>query len=234
MDSLVGNSPWLRSLQRSIEQLADRASTILIVGPSGTGKELIARAIHRRGYRAEGPLVAVDCASVPATLFASQLFGHVKGAFSGADCETLGSFRAADGGTIFLDEISELGFDLQAQLLRVIQERAVTPVGDHCGIPVDVRIIAASNRDLDQEVDRRTFSSRPLLSAPRGRAADDPLARVAGGHRTAVPSFSGPLVDRERAAAADVRGRRSLIDGRRLAGQRAAVAERSGTRRVVL
>ena len=96
--------------------------------------------------------MAVDCTSIPARLFASQLFGHVKGAFSGASCDTLGSFRAADGGTIFLDEIGELGLDLQAQLLRVIQDRAVIPVGHHRSLPVDVRIIAATNRDLHGDV----------------------------------------------------------------------------------
>ncbi len=127
-------------------------STVLIVGPSGTGKELIARAIHEQSWRSAGPSVAIDCTSIPAGLFASQLFGHVKGAFSGADCDTLGSFRAADGGSIFLDEIGELGLDLQAQLLRVIQDRAVTPVGDHRSRPVDVRIIAATNRDLHGDV----------------------------------------------------------------------------------
>ncbi len=152
MYAIIGNSPWACEIRRSIGRAANVQSTVLIVGPSGTGKELIARAIHQQSRRSAGPLVAVDCTSIPAGLFASQLFGHVKGAFSGASCDTLGSFRAADGGTIFLDEIGELGLDLQAQLLRVIQDRAVTPVGHHRSLPVDVRIIAATNRDLHGDV----------------------------------------------------------------------------------
>jgi DNA-binding NtrC family response regulator len=152
MSSIIGDSPWAREIRRSIGRAANVESTVLIVGPSGTGKELIARSIHQQSRRSAGPWVAVDCTSIPAGLFASQLFGHVKGAFSGASCATLGSFRAADGGTVFLDEIGELGPDLQAQLLRVIQDRAVIPVGDHRSHPVDVRIIAATNRDLRGDV----------------------------------------------------------------------------------
>jgi transcriptional regulator with PAS, ATPase and Fis domain len=135
-----------------IKRAADSPSTVLIVGPSGTGKELIASAIHRQSRRSAAPWVAVDSASIPAALFASELFGHVKGAFSGADGDSLGKFRAADGGTIFLDEIGELSPDLQAQLLRVVETRAVTPVGHHRSLPIDVRIIAATNRDLHREV----------------------------------------------------------------------------------
>jgi DNA-binding NtrC family response regulator len=155
--AIVGNSPWVNAVRRSIQRIADSQSTVLIVGPSGTGKELIAGTIHQESRRAAGPFVPVDCTSIPASLFPSQLFGHVKGAFSGADCDTLGFFRAAEGGTIFLDEIGELGFELQAQLLRVIQQRTVIPVGAHRGIPVDVRIIAATSRDLPREVDARRF-----------------------------------------------------------------------------
>jgi DNA-binding NtrC family response regulator len=152
MYAILGNSPWAGEIRRSIGRAANVQSTVLIVGPSGTGKELIARAIHQQSRRSAGPAVTVDCTSIPAGLFASQLFGHVKGAFSGAGCDTLGSFRAAEGGTVFLDEIGELGLDLQAQLLRVIQDRAVTPVGDHRRVPVDVRVIAATNRDLSGDV----------------------------------------------------------------------------------
>ncbi|GAG34451.1 unnamed protein product, partial [marine sediment metagenome] len=157
MDSLVGNSPWARDLRGSIERVADCRSNVLIIGPSGTGKELIAGAIHRQSRRANAPLVAIDCTSIPAGLFPSQLFGHVKGAFSGAECSTLGSFRAADGGTVFLDEIGELNLELQAQLLRVLQQRTVIPVGSHEGIAVDVRIIAATSRHLAEEVDAGRF-----------------------------------------------------------------------------
>ena len=157
MNELIGTSNWARGVRRSVEQVAGCGSSVLIVGPSGTGKELIAQAIHRHSPRSGAPFVTVDCTSIPPSLFPSQLFGHVKGAFSGAGCSTLGSFRAADGGTIFLDEIGELYPELQAQLLRVIQERAVIPVGSHHSIPIDVRIIAATSRQLAGEVDAGRF-----------------------------------------------------------------------------
>ena len=157
MNDLIGNSRWAQGVRRSIEQVAGCGSSVLIVGPSGTGKELIAQAIHAQSARAGATFVAVDCTSIPPSLFPSQLFGHVKGAFSGAACSTLGSFRAADGGTIFLDEIGELYPELQAQLLRVIQQRAVIQVGSHQSIPVDVRIIAATSRHLAGEVDAGRF-----------------------------------------------------------------------------
>lgn len=148
----MGRSTWSKQIRLSIKRVAGFRSNVIIIGPSGTGKELIAAAIHRQSIRAAAPFVAVDCASIPPTLFSSQLFGHVKGAFSGAECNTLGSFRAADGGAIFLDEIGELNLELQSQLLRVIQQRAVIPVGSHQSIPVDVRVIAATSRRLDEEV----------------------------------------------------------------------------------
>jgi DNA-binding NtrC family response regulator len=152
MHTIAGRSAWSHQIRHSIKRVASYRSSVLIVGPSGTGKELIASSIHRHSPRRSAPFVAVDCASIPPTLFASQLFGHVKGAFSGANHNTLGSFRAAEGGTIFLDEIGELSLELQSQLLRTIQQRAVIPVGSHQSIPVDVRIIAATSRRLEHEV----------------------------------------------------------------------------------
>jgi DNA-binding NtrC family response regulator len=154
---IVGRSMWAKQMRRSIKRVASYRSSVMIAGPSGTGKELIAAAIHRHSPRSSAPFVAVDCASIPPTLFASQLFGHVKGAFSGAEYNTLGNFRAADGGTLFLDEIGELSLELQAQLLRTIQQRKVVPVGSHQSIPVDVRLIAATNRRLEQEVQAGRF-----------------------------------------------------------------------------
>ena len=141
-----------RQLRHAIQRAAVHRSTVLVQGPSGTGKELVARLLHSGSDRAELPFVAVDCTAIPPTLFASQMFGHVRGAFSGADQDTLGCLRAAEGGTVFLDEISELPVDLQAQLLRVVQERTVMPVGSHQAVPVDIRLIAATNRDLAAEV----------------------------------------------------------------------------------
>ncbi|MFN9368400.1 MAG: sigma-54 interaction domain-containing protein [Planctomycetia bacterium] len=149
---IAGVSAWADQVRRSIELVAARNSSVLIMGPSGTGKELIARAIHACSARSSKPFIPVDCAVTTGTLFASHMFGHVKGSFTGATSSTLGCFRAADGGTIFLDEIGEMELELQAKLLRVLQQRTVVPVGSHQEIPVDVRILAATNRDLSREV----------------------------------------------------------------------------------
>ena len=157
MYELIGRSKWAEQIRRSIERVAGYRCNVLIEGPSGTGKELIASSIHQLSGRVKEPFVAVDCTSIPATLFPSQLFGHVKGAFSGAEHDTLGCFRAADGGTIFLDEIGEISLELQCQLLRVIQQRAVVPVGSHKSIPVDIRLLAATNLQLEKEVQAGRF-----------------------------------------------------------------------------
>ena len=149
---ILGVSPWTQSVRKRIEQLANFRYSVLVHGPSGTGKELVARAIHAQSSRAKGPFIPVNCAALPSGLFSSQLFGHVKGAFTGAQHSSMGCFRAAEGGTIFLDEIGELDLELQAKLLRVLQERQVTPVGSVDSIPIDVRVIAATNRDLEAEV----------------------------------------------------------------------------------
>lgn len=152
IDNIVGHSAWTEQVRNRIMQIADHRYSVLISGPSGTGKELIARAIHTHGKRVEKPFIPVNCAAIPSGLFSSQLFGHVKGAFTGAEYSSLGCFRAADGGTIFLDEIGELDLECQAKLLRVLQERLVVPVGSHDGNEVDVRILAATNRNLAEEV----------------------------------------------------------------------------------
>ncbi len=152
VDAIIGASPFADSMRRQVLKIAPHASNVLITGPSGTGKELIARAIHAHSPRADKPFIAVDCAGVTGSRFAGHLFGHVKGAFTGAEHETLGCFRAADRGTIFLDEIGELDRELQGKLLRVLQERVVTPLGTHATVPVDVRVIVATNSDLEQMV----------------------------------------------------------------------------------
>jgi len=154
---IAGVSAWADEVRRSIELVAVHQSSVLIIGPSGTGKELIARAIHACSRRAGRPFIPVDCAVTTGTLFASHMFGHVKGSFTGATAATLGCFRAADSGTIFLDEIGEMELELQAKLLRVLQQRAVVPVGSHQEIQVDVRVLAATNRDLSREVEAGRF-----------------------------------------------------------------------------
>jgi DNA-binding NtrC family response regulator len=145
-------SPATVRLKADIARAAHYSSNILITGPSGTGKELVARQVHLLGRRALQPFVPVDCAAMSGELMASQLFGHVAGAFTGANCAALGCVRAANHGTLFLDEIGELDYALQAKLLRVLQERTVTPVGSHHGERVDVQVIAATNRNLTDEV----------------------------------------------------------------------------------
>lgn len=157
LERLAGVSSWLEDVKRSIELVAGHPSSVLIIGPSGTGKEVIARAIHACSRRADKPFIPVDCAVTTGTLFASHMFGHVKGSFTGATAATLGCFRAANTGTIFLDELGEMELELQAKLLRVLQQRTVVPVGSHEEIPVDVRVLAATNRDLAREVEAGRF-----------------------------------------------------------------------------
>jgi len=153
----VGVSSWTRALHEKIRLAAAYPSNVLITGPSGTGKELIARAIHQCSPRADGLFVPVDCTSLTGELFASHLFGHVKGAFTGAEHARLGCFRVAEQGTIFLDEIGELSLEMQSKLLRTIQERVVVPLGSDQPIPIDVRLVAATNRDLLAEVKAQRF-----------------------------------------------------------------------------
>ena len=154
---LIGQSSVMRQLIIQLDALSRRACTVLLRGETGTGKELAARSIHARSPRAGGPFVPVDCTTLRDTLFESQLFGHVRGAFTGADRPTLGFFRSADGGTLFLDEIGELPLHIQAKLLRCIQEGEVVPLGSVAPVRVDVRILAATHRDLAAMVREGTF-----------------------------------------------------------------------------
>jgi PAS domain S-box-containing protein len=149
---IAGTSPALREMLKRVEAVADTPANVLLMGESGVGKELVAHAIHSRSPRAEGPLVKVNCASIPKELFESEFFGHVKGAFTGAHRDRVGRFQLADGGTIFLDEIGEIPMELQGKLLRVLQESEFERVGDDVTRSVDVRVIAATNRDLEREI----------------------------------------------------------------------------------
>ena len=157
IEGLVGDSTVMRDTCAFIKRIAPTPSTVLITGESGTGKEVAARALHRMSARADGPFVPLNCAAVSAELIESELFGHVKGAFTGAQGGRDGLFYYANGGTLFLDEVTELPLALQAKLLRVIEERRTRPVGSEQEIPVDVRIVAASNRDLAGEVAAERF-----------------------------------------------------------------------------
>jgi two-component system response regulator AtoC len=157
LDGITGTSAKIQDVMRMVSRLKDTRTPVLITGESGTGKELVARAMHYRGPLAEMPFIAVDCGSLVPTLMESELFGHEKGSFTGALKSKPGLFHAANGGTIFLDEIGELPLEMQAKLLRVLQEKEVRPVGSNEKNPVDVRVIAATNRDLEAAYRAGTF-----------------------------------------------------------------------------
>jgi len=157
LGDLVGQAPAMQQLKSMIHKVARSQAPVFIHGESGTGKELVAREIHHHSSRADGPFVPINCGSIPAELIESELFGHQKGAFTGANRESIGLFRSAECGTVFLDEIAELPLNLQVTLLRVLQERRVRPVGSSTEIPIDVRIISASHQDLAQAVKQGRF-----------------------------------------------------------------------------
>jgi two-component system nitrogen regulation response regulator NtrX len=154
---MVGESPALERLRAAIAQAAPTNGRVLIYGENGTGKELVARAIHAQSLRAAGPFVEVNCAAIPEDLIESELFGHTRGAFTGALAARKGKFELADGGTLFLDEIGDMTLKTQAKVLRALQEQRVEPVGGAGAITVDVRVIAATNKDLEEEIRRGTF-----------------------------------------------------------------------------
>ena len=154
---VIGTSPVFSSILETINTVASRQCSMIISGETGAGKEMVARQIHLCSDRADKVFVPVDCTTLTGQLFESQLFGHVRGAFTGAVSDTLGFFRAADGGTIFLDEISEIPHDLQAKLLRVLQESSVTPVGSVKSYPIDIRVLCATNQNLKHLVDSGRF-----------------------------------------------------------------------------
>ena len=148
--TIVGSSREVQSLRLMLSRVAGSAATVLVHGESGTGKELVAQTVHKLSSRS-GAFVALNCAAIPRDLLESELFGHAKGAFSGAIADRKGRFELAHGGTLFLDEIGDMSLDMQAKLLRVLQERVVDPIGAHRSIPVDVRVVAATHRDLEAE-----------------------------------------------------------------------------------
>lgn len=230
-EALVGSSEAIRAVQKRIGMLADSDATVLVTGETGTGKELVARAIHEHGNRRKKPFVAVNCAAIPAELLESELFGHVRGAFTGAASDRSGAFRDADGGTLFLDEIGDMDVLMQAKILRALQERIVTPVGGK-PVAVDVRVITATHRDLPTRVREGRFREDlyyrlnvvPIHLPPlRERPADiEPLANhfVAMGSRK---TLSADAMSRLSAHAwpGNVRELRNAID-------RAVVLARGG------
>jgi len=157
LENIVGNSSAIERLKHTIRTVASTQSTVLIYGESGTCKELVARAVHTCSPRAAEPFVSINCGAFPETLLESELFGYVKGAFTGANQNKRGLFEVADRGTVFLDEIGETSLGMQVKLLRVLQERCVRPVGGTDEVAIDVRVIAATNRDLDRQVAENTF-----------------------------------------------------------------------------
>ena len=202
LGEVIGDSPLMRQLLQMIERVAASDATVLIVGESGTGKELLARTIHRVGPRAEGPFVAFDCSALAPSLLEAELFGHEKGAFTGAARARRGLFREANGGTIFLDEIGDIDASVQNKLLRVLQEREIKPVGGDRPVAIDVRVVAATNKDLKSLVARGQFREDlywrlavvPIQVPPlRERKEDIPqlAAHILARRRGAAKSFNG-------------------------------------------
>jgi len=181
LDNIIGKSPAIEKLKATIRTVAPTGSTVLIYGESGTGKELVARAVHACSTRSGDPFVSINCGAFPETLLESELFGYVKGAFTGASQNKRGLFEVASGGTLFLDEISEMSPSMQVKLLRVLQERSIRPVGGTQENPIDVRVIAATNKDLRDMVAAETFredlfyrvSVIPLTVVPLRERRDD-------------------------------------------------------------
>ncbi len=156
-DGIVGESKQMRSVFSLVERVADSDSTILINGETGTGKGMLAHAIHKQSYRKNRPFISINCGAIPENLLESELFGHVKGSFTGATANKIGKFEAANGGTIFLDEIGDMSQDLQVKILKVLEEQQFEPVGSCKTVNVDVRIVAATHRDLEEEVQKGNF-----------------------------------------------------------------------------
>ena len=203
-EDLIGSSAAMRAVQKTIGRLADSNATVLVTGETGTGKELVARAIHAHGRRGKNPFVAINCAAIPRDLLESELFGHVRGAYTGAVADRAGAFRDADRGTLFLDEVGDMDLGMQAKILRVLQDRLVHPVGGK-PVGVDVRIVAATNQLLDERVREGAFREDlfyrlnvvPIHLPPlRERIADIvPLAEHF------LRSLNGPVLGADAAAA---------------------------------
>ena len=231
--NIIGRSKVMEQVFDLIRAAAPTRSTILVQGESGTGKELVARAIHQNSNRAGFPFIVVNSGSLPPDLLESHLFGHVKGAFTGAVAEKQGLFEAADKGTIFFDEISSVGLETQAKLLRVMQDREFMRLGGTKTIRVDVRIIAATNTDLEELIRQQGLPQGPLLPAERHQDRAPSAARPEGGHPAPGQAFPRPLRPGERQGdRRRLRGRPRDPGAPRLAGERprARKPDRAGRR----
>ena len=165
VQQIVGESRPIKKIKDTIDKIAPTEARVLITGENGVGKELVARWIHEKSNRSQGPMVEVNCAAIPGELIESELFGHEKGSFTSAVKQRIGKFEQANGGTLFLDEIGDMSLNAQAKVLRALQEAKITRVGADKDINVDVRVIAATNKDLLKEVENKNFRTRPLSPA---------------------------------------------------------------------
>ena len=206
---MVGESPEIEKIKEMIEKVAPTEARVLITGPNGTGKELVAHWLHQKSDRSKGPMIEVNCAAIPSELIESELFGHVKGAFTSANKVRAGKFEAANGGTLFLDEIGDMSLSAQAKVLRALQENKVQRVGSDRDIKVDVRVITATNKDLKKEIEEGNFREDLyhrlaviLIKVPslNDRRDDIPLlvdyftGKIASDHGTAQKKFSNKAI----------------------------------------
>ena len=232
LDRLLGKSPPMQRVFDTLQKDRPGRASVLLIGESGTGKELAARALHELSQRADRPFVAVNCGAIPETLLESELFGHVKGSFTGAHADKQGLFEAAHSGTLLLDEVAELPVAMQVKLLRVLQERKVKPVGGVAEREVDVRIVAATNRDLETEVEKGTFRQDLFYRLGCHPAAPASLARAARGPPAAGRPLPAQVLRRARAPGGGRRSRgHAGAHGLPFPRQRARVGESHRTGR---
>ena len=232
IDGIIANSPEMLRVLRNIEKLAPTDVTVLLLGESGTGKELLAHAIHKLSRRGRAPFIPINCAAIPETLLESELFGHEKGAFTGAVRQSIGRIESAHRGTLFLDEIGDLPLPMQVKLLRFLQDQIVERIGGRKPVQVDVRIVCATNQDLDRMMAEGRFPRRFVLSPQRSHGAGSAAARAPGRCGRAGQLFSAPV--RRRIWARDPR--HQLFGARRnqgpsLAGQCARARKPDQARR---
>ena len=227
---LIYRDETMAHVVKLAQQIAPSDASVLITGESGTGKEVIARYVHSRSNRAKAPFISVNCAAIPEHLLESELFGHEKGSFTGAVARRIGKFEEATGGTLLLDEISEMDVRLQAKLLRAIQERVIDRVGGSKPVPVDIRIVATSNRNLVEAVRDRHVPRGPAVPPQCGEPQDPAAAGTAGRHHRARPALHQEIRRRQRRAGAAVIGRSAARAGAQpLAGQCARAREHAAS-----